>query len=30
MINSLKNRDLTWKERFSGKIITKENENKWI
>lgn len=28
MINSLKNRDLTWKERFSGKIITKENENK--
>lgn len=27
-INSLKNRKLTWKERFSGKIITKEDENK--
>lgn len=27
IIDSLKNRELTWKERFSGKIITKENEN---
>jgi len=27
LINSMKNRKLTWKERFSGKIITKE-ENK--
>ena len=27
VINSLKNRKLTWKERFTGKIITKEDEN---
>ena len=27
-INSMKNRKLTWKERWSGKIITKEDENK--
>lgn len=27
IIVGLKNRDLTWKERFTGKIITKENEN---
>jgi len=27
-IDSMKNRKLTWKERFSGKIITKEDENK--
>jgi hypothetical protein len=30
LINSLKNRDLTWKERFSGKIILTEDENKRI
>lgn len=28
LINSMKNRKLTWKERFTGKIITKEDENK--
>lgn len=28
LISSLKNRDLTWKERFSGKIITKTDESK--
>ena len=28
LINSLRNRDLTWKERFSGKIILTEDENK--
>lgn len=28
VISSLKNRDLTWKERFSGKIITKTDESK--
>jgi len=28
LINSLKNRDLTWKERWSGKIILTEDENK--
>jgi hypothetical protein len=28
LISSIKNRDLSWKERFSGKIITKdENKN---
>ncbi len=27
IIDSLKNRDLTLKERFTGKIITNENEN---
>lgn len=27
IIDNLKNRELTWKERFSGKIITNENEN---
>jgi hypothetical protein len=27
IIVSLKNRNLTWKERFTGKIITKEDEN---
>ena len=27
IINSLENRKLTWKERFTGKIITKEDEN---
>lgn len=27
IIGSLKNRDLTLKERFTGKIITKEDEN---
>lgn len=27
-IGFMKNRKLTWKERFSGKIITKEDENK--
>ena len=30
LINSLRNRDLTWKERFSGKIILTEDENKRI
>ena len=25
-INSMKNRKLTWKERFSGKIITKDDD----
>ena len=25
-INTLKNRKLTWKERFSGKIITKDDD----
>jgi hypothetical protein len=28
LITSLKNRDLTWKERWSGKIILTEDENK--
>lgn len=28
LINSLKSRDLTWKERFSGKIILTEDESK--
>ena len=28
LIDSMKNRKLTWKERFSGKIITKEDEDK--
>lgn len=28
LINSLRNRDLTWKERFSGKIILTNDENK--
>jgi hypothetical protein len=28
LINSLKNRDLTWKERWSGKIILTQDENK--
>jgi hypothetical protein len=28
LINSLKNRDLTWKERWSGKIILTGDENK--
>ena len=28
LIVSLKNRDLTWKERWSGKIILTEDENK--
>jgi hypothetical protein len=27
-INNLKNRKLSWRERFSGKIINKEDENK--
>jgi len=27
IINGLKNRDLSWKERFTGKIITKQDEN---
>lgn len=27
-IHSLKNRKLTWKERWTGKIITKEDEDK--
>ena len=27
-INLMKNRKLTWRERFSGKIITKEDEDK--
>lgn len=27
VINSLKNRKLTWKERFTGKIITNEDED---
>jgi hypothetical protein len=27
-INSMKNRKLTWKERWSGKIITNEDEDK--
>lgn len=27
MVSSLKNRKLTWKERLSGKIITKEDED---
>ena len=26
IINSMKNRKLTWKERFSGKIITKDDD----
>ncbi len=26
-IDSIKNRNLTWKERFSGKIITSKNED---
>jgi hypothetical protein len=26
--NSLKNRPLSWKERWTGKIITEENETK--
>ena len=30
LITSLKNRDLTWKERWSGKIILTEDENKRI
>lgn len=30
LINSLKNRKLTWKERFSGKIILTEDENKQL
>jgi hypothetical protein len=29
LISSIKNRDLSWKERFSGKIITKD-ENREI
>lgn len=28
LINSIRNRDLTWKERFSGKIILTNDENK--
>ena len=28
LINSLKTRDLTWKERWSGKIILTQDENK--
>jgi hypothetical protein len=28
LINSLKTRDLTWKERWSGKIILTKDENK--
>lgn len=28
IINSMRSRDLTWKERISGKIILKEDENK--
>ena len=28
LINSMKSRNLTWKERLSGKIILKEDENK--
>ena len=28
LINSIRNRDLTWKERWSGKIILTEDENK--
>lgn len=28
LINSMKSRNLTWKERISGKIIIKEDENK--
>ncbi len=28
LITSLKNRDLTWKERWKGKIILTEDENK--
>lgn len=27
VINSMKNRNLSWKERWSGKIILKEDEN---
>ena len=30
LINSLRNRELTWKERFSGKIILTEDENKQL
>jgi hypothetical protein len=30
LINSLKSRKLTWKERFSGKIILTEDENKQL
>lgn len=30
IINSMRSRDLTWKERISGKIILKEDENKWF
>ena len=29
-VSSLKNRKLTWKERLSGKIITKEDENSGV
>ena len=28
LINSMKNRKLTWKERFTGQIITQEDEDK--
>jgi len=30
LINSLRNRDLTWKERWSGKIILTKDEDKGI
>jgi len=30
LINSLKSRDLTWKERWSGKIILTEDENRKV
>lgn len=30
LINSLKSRELTWKERFSGKIILTEDENRKV